>query len=271
MYSSSMPRLALLGVAVFALNACDDSAGPPGSPPTMPPAASMQIDVTFFDGGAFASADQTGGLAGSSFIAAALAVGVARTATFLALAPPAATYLAALSQDPVFVDGAFHWQYSTSGSGYSYQVDLSAEPVGSQSFWEMRVTSATHVPPLNDFLWVSGTASLAADQGVWHLFDESNPGTPTEIIRVEWTYESESNKSLILTNVSAASADVGDRLEFSVNGDINTVRFNDASAGTEAVVQWNSVTNAGFIEAPNVNGGVRACWNANLENTVCTS
>jgi hypothetical protein len=240
----------------------------------------MQMDLSFFDQSAALAASSAAApaasmpgsvasVAGTNFFAAAVAVGIARAATFFALAVPAVTFAAAASQEPVFTNGAFHWQYSVAESGANYQLDLSAEPDGSEVFWEMRVTSSTHVPALDNFLWFAGESNLAGDAGVWHLFDAAAPGTSHELLSVAWTHESATDRSLTLTNVNAASPDYNDVLEFTVNGNVMQVQFTDASASTEATVQWNPVTKLGFIQAPNVNGGVRACWDATLANTIC--
>lgn len=262
--------LLLVPCVALLLSACDDTAAPDeNNPPALPPAATMQADFSVFESGGVAGSPDVAGAAGPWFLSAAIAVGLAKTATFLTLALPSATFAAATSHSPVFSDGAFHWTYSASQGINNFSANLSATPQGSEAIWEMRVTSNTHVPSLTEFLWFSGRATLDATSGEWHIFNAATPAESNEILSIDWSHTSATDRSLIITNVNTQSADNGDVLVFDVNGDIHTVRFTDFSVGTEVHIQWNSVTSEGFIEAPNVNGGVRACWASDLENTVC--
>ena len=268
--SVTIRAVTLTMAAMLGLAACSNSSGPSGMQFAMPSPASLYLDLALFDENSPASSGSTAGLAGSSFTSAAIAVNAARSTTFLVLAVPADVFSAATQYEPVLVDGSYRWDYFASGSGYAYEVALSARREGNQSLLEMRVTSATHLPPLTDFLWISGTATLAADEGEWHLFDANSPGTPTEILSVEWTYAFQASRSLTLTNANAASPNVGDKLDFVVDGFLRTLQFFDASEGTYTLVQWSSLSRAGGIVVSNVNGGQPACWNPNLENSSCT-
>ena len=72
--------------------------------------------------------------------------------------------------------------------------------------------------------------------------------------------------TLTFTNVRAGALDVGDRLTYEVNSNAHVVRFLDASAPATAEIGWNAATGAGYLLAPNYNGGARACWDASLQN-----
>ena len=249
---------------------CSESSAPRATPPTVPPQQALELDVAYFEQfGVAGDGGQTAGAPGSAFITAAFVVGVAKAATFLVLAPPALGLAAATSQSAVFESGAFHWQYTTSGYGYSYEIDLSAEPSGDEAIWEMRVNSTTHVPALNNFLWASGRSAFDGTEGDLRLFDASTPGTSTEVLQVDWTFDGTESRSLTLRNVKQGSADFGDIVHFQRLGSTRSVLITDASASTETLVWWDSAQHIGYIEAPNINGGVRACWNATLSNVPC--
>ena len=229
----------------------------------------MLPDIELFDENPVAGDAEASGDAGTVFTAAANAVNTARSVTFSALVVPATAYYQGIQQEPVVLDGVYRWDYSVAGSGYEYLVGLSAQRMGNQSLWEMRVTSAAQAPPLDNFLWITGTASTAGE-GEWHLFDATNPGTQTEILSVDWTYEFQANRRLILINVNPASPDVGDRVDFVADGFIRTLQYYDASTQAYALAQWSWLTHEGVFVATNFNGGEPACWNATLADVGCT-
>jgi hypothetical protein len=70
--------------------------------------------------------------------------------------------------------------------------------------------------------------------------------------------------------VALAGPSVGDELTYEVNGAARAVSFSDASEGTMVEIEWDANTHAGSITAPGFNGGVKACWDTTLANTVCS-
>jgi hypothetical protein len=231
----------------------------------------MQADLSFFEStGQAPSADQAGAIE-LNFLTAALAVSVAKAATVLTLAAPTAVFIAAASNDPVVEDDAYHWRYTVNHDANTFSADLSGRAQGTESLWEMRVSATGTNPPLSNFLWYSGSAMLNGTSGDWHIFDAATPGQSNELLSIEWTHQSATQWTLTFTNENDASLDLGDQLNYSVNGNIRSVSFLDASALTTATVQWDEVTHLGYIEAPNFNGGVRACWGATFENVTCSN
>ena len=274
---SMMPmptRVALLLVTALATASCsDDPAGPAAQSPALPPLASLQADMTLFDGAAGAAALPTAASssAGVHFLTAAVTAGIARTATVAVMAVPVATFAAAASVDPVFEDGAFHWRYSIVSDGATFVADLAGRGAGAESMWEMRITTNATNPPLDGFLWYDGRAQLTGQAGEWHIYDATQASASVELLAVGWTHPSVDAWTLSFTNVNPASADVGDVLTYEVAGTLRTMRFHDASAGTDTVIEWHSATGTGSIHAPGYNGGERACWDAAQNNTPCGS
>jgi hypothetical protein len=229
----------------------------------------MQVETAMFED-AESSAAPAAAAVGSNFLTAAVSVTVARAATIVVMAIPVATFAAAASNTPVFEDGAFHWRYSVQESGQTFEADLSGRGEGTQSIWEMRITTSATTPPFDDFLWYSGRAALSHQDGEWHVFDAQQPSSGIEILDIDWAHPTEDVWVLTFTNVKPAAATVGDRLEYEVDGDFRAVRYFDSSEGEEIEVEWNATTRDGSIVAPNYNGGERACWDANFENVPCS-
>lgn len=259
--------LALL--ALIPVLGCGDSPSePPGEPPALPSVESMQADVSLFDQANPAAAPAAAQV-GLHFLTAAVAVTVARAATIVVMAIPVATFAAAASNDPVFEDGAFHWRYTVLQDGHSFEADLSGRGEGTESVWEMRISASATDPPLDDFLWYSGRANLGGDAGEWHVFDAQDPSSGTEVLDIHWTHPSADHWTLTFTNVNPAVPETGDQLGYEVDGDTRAVRFLDASEAAETEIQWNAVSKDGYIESPGYNGGVRACWDSELQDTTC--
>ena len=228
----------------------------------------MRADVSLFNQTA-SSTSAAATVGGTNFQAAAFSVTVANAVTTLVMAVPVATFAAAASQTPVFEDDAFHWRYSAVVNGQSFEADLSGRGSGTNSLWEMRISATGANPPLNDFLYYSGTAALSGEEGTWHVFDAGQPTANRELLRIDWTHTSATSWRVEFNNVTPGTPDNGDRLTYDVSGDARSVSFLDASAATTTVVDWNAATYTGSIRAPSFNNGVKACWGAQLQNVPC--
>lgn len=266
--STSARAFAIISLAAV-LAACSDSNDPdPGTAPTLPALQSMQADLSLF--AASGSVEPpVAAAAGTNFLAGALSVSVANFWTTVVMAVPVATWAAAASDTPEFSDGAFHWEYAVTEGGNSFAADLSGRGEGSESVWEMRVSASATNPPLDNFLWYTGRAALTGTDGEWHIFDAGQPSSQDEVLRIDWSHPSSNAWTLTFTNVHTGAIDVGDMLEYEVTGDERLVRFTDVSASTTVEIGWNATTQAGYVQAPNFNGGARACWSATLDNVAC--
>ena len=264
-FRSLILSLALpLGVA--ACNSSTESNS--GQAPIIPSANSMQADLSLFDQTG-ASVSGAAVIGGTNFAAAAFSVTVANAVTALAMAVPVATFAAAASQTPVLEENAWHWRYSTVVHGQSFAAPLSGRESGSNSLWEMRISASGANPPLNDFLYYSGTAALSGESGSWTIFDAGQPSANRQLLRIDWTHANATSWRVAFINVTAGTPENGDRLTYDVSGDGHSVTFLDASATTTTVVEWNAATHAGSILAPGFNSGAKACWNAQLQNVSC--
>jgi len=263
----SLAPALVLGLSILACG--DDPAEPAGDPPELPPLASMQVEASMFDD-VQASQTSPASFQESHFLTAAVAVTLARAATIVVMAVPVATFAAAAANTPVFENDAFHWRYSVQENGQTFEADLSGRGEGTESIWEMRISSSATSPPLDGFLWYSGRAGLSGQAGEWHVFSAQQPSSGTEILDIDWAHPSENHWILTFTNVNPNAADTGDQLEYEVDENVRTVRHFDSSASAETEISWNSATRAGYIQAPVYNGGERGCWDDAFANVACS-
>jgi hypothetical protein len=246
----------------LALAGCSDGTDV-GTPPVLPPAESMEFDLSFFDSGPGPVAARAAGVAGVNWFAAAASVAVANLAVVIHTAIPVATWRAAVSQQPVYDDGQWHWRFVHHDGQHHFDGDLTAFIEGGDLIAEMRLTATSL--GVEDFLWYVGTAPVGGTTGTWEFFDPQSPSTVAGMI--VWSHPG----TLVWTVsfVATSGPNVGDELTYDVNGAARSVSFTDASAGTTALIEWNATTNAGSITAPGFNGGAKACWDTTLANTTC--
>jgi hypothetical protein len=248
------------------LSACKDSTEPDnGTPPVLPPVASMQVDLSFFAqaGGA---AEVASGAVGLNWAAAALRVGVANLAVSLVLAVPAATWAAAGSQTPTVEEGKWHWRFNAQQGGVTHAAHVTGYLDGSESVWEMRITNTAL--GLNEFLWYDGRAALDGAAGSWSFHDAAT-GSATEAGRIDWTHASNTSWRVDFTDTNSASPGAGDVLRYESSGTARNVSFVDVSTGETVEIGWDSVTKAGWLIAPAYNNGLKACWDASLNDAAC--
>ena len=267
---------AALIVAHLALVSCDKNPteSEPGNPPQLPPKESMAIDLSLFTNSQGAAKAGEMQVAGANFNNAAFRVLVINTVVAASLLVPVAVFAVAASQTPTFgADGKFHWIYSVQHGGQTFEADLAGwldVPAG-QSVWEMYISSPTHQPPLNKFLWYSGRANFDATSGYWEFFDDNTPTAGVKVLRIDWQVAAEDNATLNFRVVKPNVPETGDELTYLVAGAGRTITAFDQSANTTLEITWDAQTGAGYLIAPDYNNGEKACWDANRDDVACTN
>ncbi len=270
---SSALRRALTLVLLAGLTACDgDSTSPsdPGSPPELPPLTSMSVDFSLFGtpGPGQSQPSAEANLTSLNFTNAAIRVLAAQVATVVTLAVPVATFAAAANSTPTFEDDdRWHWRFTTVQGGHTYTAHLSGAVQGAMVSWDMRITSPTHTPPLDEFVWYGGEGHRDRTSGTWTFYDPSTPSTPTAVLRIDWTHASATEHGWEATALSGTA--VGDVFTASVDGDARMITYFDASEQTSMEIYWNASDGSGYLIAPNYNGGVKACWDATQQDVAC--
>jgi hypothetical protein len=272
-----MARTLTLGlVAAVGLFGCSEESTTPetGTPPELPPATTMQIDLGLFD--EQAATRLTGG--SHDHFLAAVFVAAAVTETMVdAFTPPALAFHTAVGTTPVEqADGSWLWSYAWSNSeGREVAIDLEArhDALASAIDWELRVSDNQADPPLEDVVWVTGSSSTVENSGHWIFHDLADGGaargtTGRAIVRLDWDLEDASHRSLVIALVDETDENVGDTLTYAVDASIHSMIVDDASSGETADVTWDALTGAGSILWPGVNGGERGCWDTRANDLV---
>ncbi|MBN2029509.1 hypothetical protein JW824_04625 [bacterium] len=252
------------------LVACDKKSTNPKEekPPSMPPAESMRIDLSVFSGGGNQSAGKISSPQSQlHFGTAVVTLGLVNLSVVLHLAVPAAIFVQALTEQPELQnDGKFHWVYTSVYQLAQYQADLAGwvDMGDARVKWEMAVTRSQQ--NLDHFKWYEGSCNIEATSGDWIFYDYLQPQSSVPVVQIDWQISGDTDRLLVFENVFAGDVNEGDRLTYSIEGDSARVQYDDASASTTAKIVWNTTTTAGYIQAPNYNGGVPARWDENHDD-----
>ncbi len=239
----------------------------PNEPPPLPPIESLTIDLSFFDdaggdAGVVSGTDQTR----QNWSNAAVRVGIANLAVVAALAVPVATWAAAMQETPVFDanDFRWHWYFSATHGGLTFEGDLSGIIAGAQAAFDMRLTQASL--GLEGFLWYTGVAPLTGDEGVWQFFHPEFPGE--SVGRIDWAHPSPEEWTLSFSATGNAE-NAGDRLTYDVKGAGRLVMHVEASTGNVVEISWDAASGEGYIQADGYKAGAKSCWDGSQNDVAC--
>lgn len=261
--------LAILA-ALAACNSDSTSSKDPGTPPELPPLTSMSGDFSLFGTPEAQPAEplSRAGESGLNFANAALRVLAAQVATVVVLAVPAATFAAAANSTPTYEDdNRWHWRFTTVQGGQTYTAHLTGNVQGTMVVWDMRITSPTHAPPLDEFVWYGGQGMLDRTSGTWTFYDPSTPALSTAVLRIDWENGSDTQHGWEATALVGAAD--GDVFTASVDGNDRLITYMDASEHDFTEIYWNAGDGSGYLIAPNYNEGEKACWDSSQQNVAC--
>ncbi len=243
-------RLPLALLLVFA--ACD-SASDSARPDPIAPAA--------FSLAAFPSAEGAQrSAAGLNFLTAATRVGVVTTVVGLNLVLPHAATAAATRATPTVTDGTWTWASTVDVGETPVDVRLDGTPAGSAIAWRLTTNRTGDAP----FTFTTASTSLDGQTGAWQLF---NPDVSGPVLTADFDVRGDDT---VTFRIPAGRDHAGSSVRYETEG--RTQRF-DWTAQPENVrteVEWNLDTGAGWVEASDVAGGARACWDAQRRDTACS-
>ncbi len=237
--------------------------------PELPPVQSLQADLSFFN----SPSDLALNKATSSyknFFTAISKVSVINLTVFVASVVPRSVLSVALSQPPELKeDGKWHWVFNADQGINSFSVDLAGwtDSPSAEAVWEVYISSSTHTPELNKFLWFYGRSKIDNKAGYWIFNDDKSPDSPVEVLKAEWEIADENGRSLVFTNVKAASSDFGDYLKYGMELTDRFLIFYDASESRTNTIYWNAETRAGYIELFDFNSGQKSYWDESFNDT----
>jgi hypothetical protein len=266
-------KLLSLGVMIIflmGLTTCEKEPTEPGDvAPELPPVQSMQADLSFFKTTPNFTLNKTI-LSKHNYIAAAARVVVINTTVILASVVPTTVLAAALSQQPTLKeDGKWHWIFTAKEGLNTFSVDLAGwiDTPNVEVVWEVYISSNTHTPDLDHFLWYHGRSKIGNKEGWWIFHDDKSPDSLVEVIKVDWEIPDENESELIFSNVKLASNEYGDYLKYGIELTDRFLIYFDASENRTNTIYWNAETKAGYIEWFDYNDGVKSDWDENLEDT----
>ncbi|MEK7729289.1 MAG: hypothetical protein AAB354_12820 [candidate division KSB1 bacterium] len=262
-----------LMAAHLLLTACDKN--PTGvdnkQQPTLPPQNSITLDLSAFNQ-ALPKGQADANAVGLNFITARLTVATINLGVASILAVPTATFVAALSQQPVLkADGKFHWIVTVNDGPKTFKADLAGwiDEQAREAVFEMRISTTGVSPALNNFLWYEGRAQLDNKTGYWEIYDALRPANAIKVLRIDWQAPDQSNATLELTAIEQGVPTFGDKVTYNTNGAARSVTYKDVSDNVTVAIVWDATTKAGSITAPNYNGGNKACWDEQLNDVTC--
>ncbi|MBU1699205.1 MAG: hypothetical protein KJ970_07975 [Candidatus Eisenbacteria bacterium] len=244
--------------------------------PGLPPVASMQFNFGLFDAqtavgmpleeAEFSAASESRW----NWFNAAIRVAILNLVVAEVVVPPSVAFFAALHTIPSYIgDNTFMWVYTWfENPHHEIEIRLRGTLLDDEIDWEMQISDDQANPPLDQATWFSGRSHIVEDRGYWILNNLEN-GEAAPAIRIDWKVEAEDQKELSLEVIEAGNEIFGDTLSYLQEGVIVTVAFYDASENVTADMTWNEETGAGSLQAPDYNGGERACWDENLIDAEC--
>jgi hypothetical protein len=262
------PATALVIMAHLFLVNCDKNPSESNkTPPVMPPPESMMLDLSAFLPGGEAISKESAPETQQHFGVAAVTAGLVNLSVAVHLAVPVFIFGRALLEDPVLQsDGKFHWTYSPVYQLVQYQADLAGwvEISDAEVNWEMCVTQDRL--NLDDYLWYSGQCNIGATQGRWLFSDYRQPNSQIPIIQIQWQIQDSTHCELVFENMLEGNENLGDQLIYQIDGDSARMQFHDVSQAVISKIVWNYKTSAGYIYAPNYNGGLTGYWDENRQD-----
>jgi len=231
--------------------------------PALPPAESMNLDLSFFeDQATLGTADERG--SHINFLTAALTAETIRVGVAAALAPAHVAFSLAIHTVPSKDDdGAWLWIYTWRHEGQDNQIRLRGTPEMGHVTWELFVSFAGQEPEL----WFSGKSVIGSDAGFWVFRDFGREGDP-EVLRIDWDMDG-TDRHLHILNVDVGSQEEGDQIRYQMDGPQAVIVGVDASESVTWDIQWNQRHGAGTLRLPWFNEGNRACWDNHLHDTEC--
>jgi hypothetical protein len=259
--------LAILALAALLAGCESDPAAPPSpaSAPQLPDPARLVPDLAFFDQGADLAAGKTA-FAKANFINAYVRVVVINALTHLVLTPPVTAFAVALHTIPSpQPDGSWLWVYTWVNGEEEAQIRLRGRETADGVAWELRVTALSNDPPFDDVLWFEGTTRFAGAEGRWTFHDPELAGNPG-VADLTWGVDADGE---FLTLECTHGDDAGDRLTYRHDAPDCAVLFHEAGQEGDWDIRWNENDGTGSLMVPDYNGGARACWDENQNDTVC--
>ena len=248
----------------------DNPASFEDQPPSLPPASSMEMNFSLFDQETTPAKSSGNSVAqdSSNFNQALFRATIMRLVVELNLAVPRALFEAARNTAAELNEKQeWIWSYSHSAGDQNYEVRLVAAPQGEDRLhWSFYVTSTGL--GLDNRLFFEGLTNREGTEGTWTYYDlQGSQQQP--VSEISWSVPAPDNVQLRLEILTDRNGHQGDYIEYQFDGVVKHVIYYNSGEDQTTEIQWNTDTHEGYIIAPDYNNGMKSCWNASLENTLC--
>ncbi len=252
----------------------DDPTGPAEEAPPLPPQSSFVMNFDDFDRGDGVSplfGKRTQSETKDYWFRAAFQIGIWDALLNLALIVPAASFVAAFGQDPVWQpeDNSWNWAYSFTAGGVEHSAVLNGRVDGDQVFWIMTISKESEY---TDFEWYTGISQLDRSAGSWNL--NHSPTDPRPFLAIEWTYDDAADTgTLKYTNVIPENPNNGGYISYGSTTDNEYDRFYNLYNVPNAnlvEIEWHHIDGDGRIRDPHFYGDNNwRCWDESQNDVEC--
>ena len=257
---AAIPAALIAGLAV---SGCD-SAGSDGTAPAVPSAGAFEFDASF------PQAVQSGGM--ENWANGAFRVGVVTLAVGVHLVIPSAATHAATQAEPVVVDGTWIWENTVPIDGTPVTFRLEGTPEGQEIDWRMLISSDQdiHGEQYDAFELYNATTALDGRTGRWQLYYRIDE-VRTHVLTADFDVDSEDVREITFTvpETNPNPDARGSTVLYGHDGSARMFDWHQEPEDRDHLVEWSAATHAGSITATDYNGGVRACWDAGLQDAPC--
>jgi len=253
---------------MLALAGCgnDDVTGLEATPPDIPPTSTFLMDFDDFKEGETLRLGATR----QNWAYAGLNVLVWNTVLTVALAVPAASFIAAVGRQPVMhPDSTWVWSYNFQVNEVLHLAELHGRVEGDEVVWGMYISKQD---AYTDFLWYSGVSDLGGGEGEWTVY--GNPDDPTAFVGISWHRDpGEGTADITYTNTIPGNDHNGDYISHGITGgtpyDANYDIYNTV-LDNHTNIEWNRIGKEGRVMDPDHFGDSDwHCWDGLLEDVDC--
>ncbi|MEQ8470842.1 MAG: hypothetical protein RIC35_06630 [Marinoscillum sp.] len=271
-----MKRIAILFLGLLValsvlLIGCSEDSEEIGTPPSLPPMASLSADLGNFPQYETHRGDKVENK--DNFIFAATNVGFWQNTLTYGFLIPAAAFPAADDHDFAYSSSLKKWQstYSVSVNQEVFSATLMAKRNDETILWELYLSSEGE---FEDFLWVTGESLIDNSEGEWIIY--GSPAQPRQVLQVQWDRDQESYINSKYTIIDEESTKNGSSVEFGLSLDsdytyyYNVMVIDSEGENYKASILYNQNSTEGSVKSETVYGDSDfRCWDAAHDNVEC--
>ncbi len=196
-------------------------------------------------------------------------VAVWNTIIKVGLAVPVAAFKESFKHEAIYHpdENNWTWSYNFVAGGVMHEAELTGYILNDTVNWEMRITKDGQY---SDFLWYYGKNSYDRSGGYWILYEK--PSNPSELLRIDWTYDGNGIGDIKYTNIVPGGDENGGYIYYgTMDGDM-TRFYHIYNKGKDNLteIEWNHADHHGHVKDPLKYGDTDwHCWDTLLKDVDC--